>query len=122
MTELTDIEIYVRSITPDAVTDWLRHLNWDIIETKTLARHNKITAFVNGVNIPIIALPSDKKFTSIWFQSTHTPWQDDLACARAAMAYFQTEVRASQGGWQEESDDERWWQITQQGEQLISWN
>ncbi len=122
MAEPTDIEVYVRSIKPDAAVEWLQHLAWEIVETKTFGRNVKIEARINNTTIPILAVPSDKKFTSIWFQSIHTPWDSDLACAREAMAYFQTEVRASQGGWQEETEDERWWKINKEGEQLVDWS
>lgn len=60
-------------------------------------------------------------FTSLWIDSPHSPWPDDIACAREAFAHFQTDVRATPGSWVEGDDPDLWWHIDSKGEGLLHW-
>jgi hypothetical protein len=116
----SDIEIYVKNINPTKAEHWLQHLGWQTQLTPVNRNTNKIVADTGDKSITVFTINSGK-FTSIWFQSDQTPWAEDLECAKQAWQYFEKEVRASQGGWREDSNDDRWWKIDSDGENLIDW-
>lgn len=64
------------------------------------------------------------KWHSLLLESDTTPWEDDIACARAAFAALGVEIRCAPGGWQEEEaeeDADRWISINERGEEEIRW-
>jgi hypothetical protein len=51
-------------------------------------------------NIPVTWLPKAVgKWNSLYLESDQTPWADDIACARAAFAALNVEVRCAPGSW-----------------------
>lgn len=60
-------------------------------------------------------------FTSVWFKTNETPWENDHECAVSAFDYFQIETRCSTGGWEGE-DDGGWLRITDKGSQTVNWH
>lgn len=124
MTEDTypDIEIYVRRPELASITDWLDE-RFGIQSRKrsgsTLLCHLDRPA----IECVIVENASDG-FTSIWFKSSRTPWEDDRACAREAFERFGLEVRCSIGSWHEsgQADEDDWLAITDAGEKSIRWN
>jgi hypothetical protein len=116
----SDIEIYVKNINTTKALQWLQSLSWKTEMSPVNRSTTKIAVTTDTGSFNVYAISSGK-FISLWFQSGQTPWQSDLACAQAAWQYFAKEVRASQGGWQEDSKDERWWKIDADGESLIDW-
>ena len=61
---------------------------------------------------------------SLYLESDQTPWDDDIACARAAFAALNVEVRCAPGTWVEEEGEEsadRWMRISADGEEEITW-
>jgi hypothetical protein len=64
------------------------------------------------------------KWNSLFLDSDQTPWEDDIACARAAFAALNVEVRCAPGSWVEEEGEEtadRWMRISADGEEEITW-
>lgn len=116
----SDIEIYVKNTSTATVEKWLQSLGWQIELSVVNRNTNKIAAEANGKSFDVFAVTSGK-FISVWFQSDQTPWANDLECAKQAWQYFGKEVRASQGGWQEDNKDDRWWKLDDSGETLIDW-
>lgn len=73
-------------------------------------------------DIPVLMIEEAAPgFTSVWFNSAHTPWADDLACAREAHRHFGREVRATPGSWHEGDDPDAWWSVAADGEKLVHW-
>ena len=57
--------------------------------------------------------------------SDATPWDDDLACAKAAFAALNVEVRCAPGSWEEAESIEqadRWMRISSDGVEEITWH
>lgn len=118
-----DIEIYIKGATPADIRG-------------LLAAHFSIDAeSSNGTTTRFVLSPGDIEcvvvenagpggFTSVWFKSPHTPWDDDLACARDAFAHLGLEVRCSGGSWHEgEAEDtgDTWHSISDRGERTVTW-
>src|SRR5476651_346214 len=64
------------------------------------------------------------KWNSLYLESDQTPWEDDIACARAAFAALNVEVRCAPGTWVEEEGEESadtWIRISADGEEEITW-
>ncbi|MCD6061061.1 MAG: hypothetical protein K0S16_1372 [Moraxellaceae bacterium] len=119
-----DIEIYIADVTPEAVLDWLAARFPDTAAQAKPAgkRQWRLTLRHDGHALPVLVIQDAAPgWVSVWFDSPHTPWADDITCAREAFARFGTEVRATPGSWREGDDPDSWWHITAGGEGLVSW-
>ncbi|WP_312937062.1 hypothetical protein [Stutzerimonas nitrititolerans] len=116
-----DIEIYLRDASQQAVTDWLTQAVGPCSPWQQKGKTFKCQAGT----IPVIWLPKAVgKWHSLLLESDATPWEDDIACARAAFAALGVEIRCAPGGWQEEEaeeDADRWISISERGEEEILW-
>ena len=76
-------------------------------------------------DIPVTWMPNAVgKWNSLYLDSDQTPWEDDIACAKAAFAALNIEVRCAPGSWVEEqgeADADRWVRISEDGEEEITW-
>jgi len=130
-----DIEIYLKHANADTILKWL-NLNFDQVNIVQLTQKNLSNNIIakghltlNQQDIPIIVTPqaAGKAFSSIWFKSNKTPWQNDESCAVNFLANDEinpdTEIRCSSGGWteSEEKDSEQWLSITREEKRLIRW-
>ncbi|MBU6949943.1 hypothetical protein [Hahella sp. HN01] len=121
-----DIEIYILDTNLPDICEWLKkHLT---IKGAPLVEGNthKIHTNYDGADIPVIVVEkaSGKRFTSVWFDSSSTPWETDLDCARSAFSALNKEVRCSASGWIEEEEEDApdlWWKINQHGEKQCNW-
>lgn len=116
-----DIEIYLREAELPAISDWLErclgaHPQWQ-------AKGQMFRSQVG--QIPLLWLPrAVGKWHCLLLESDATPWEDDLACARAAFAALGVEIRCMPGSWQEEEGEEaadRWISVGPEGEREILW-
>ena len=112
MTEITestaiqpDVEIYAKRVPISDIIEWLK-LYFSIDEQKTAGSENVAKG----------------GYTSIWFDSSSTPWQTDEECAQEAHNYFQVEIRCSVSGWTSESEDSGgWYRFTESGKTVVNW-
>ncbi|HCR99002.1 MULTISPECIES: hypothetical protein [Halomonas] len=123
MERYPDIEVYVASISLEALNAWLASAlaapplspagkgKW-----KTHGQHQ-------GKEVPILLVEkAADRFASLWFDSSHTPWMTDQECAQHAAEALQTEVRCSLGGWHPGDDPDRFWQVLPGGKEgAIEW-
>lgn len=120
-----DIEIYLRHTPADAVMAWLLQRFPESGEARPRPAGKKqwrLTVSAGEQRIPVLVIEdASPGFTSVWFDSPHTPWSDDIACAREAHAHFRVEVRATPGSWQEGDDPDLWWRLDQDGEGQVHW-
>lgn len=118
-----DIEIYIAAVTPEAVLDWLRERFPGASAPRPAGRKQwQLTLPHADRPVPVLVLQDAAPgYVSLWFDSPHTPWADDIACAREVFARFGTEVRATAGSWAEGDDPDLWWHIDAAGEGLVSW-
>jgi hypothetical protein len=119
----TDVEIYAKRVSINHIIEWVR-LYFSIDEQKTvgstlklkLTRDGSITTCTIAENI------AKGGYTSIWFDSSSTPWQTDEECAQEAYNHFQVETRCSVGGWTLESEDSGgWYRFTDSGKTVVNW-
>ncbi len=116
-----DIEIYLKDTDQHAVGEWLAQALGPCSEWRNAGQLLRCEA----AGIPVVWLPrAVGKWHSLLLESDATPWEDDLACARAAHAALGVEIRCAPGGWQEEQGEEdadRWISVGAQGEREIIW-
>jgi len=116
-----DIEIYLKDADHTAIGEWLNSALGSCTPWQQKGQTYKCTAG----DVPVTWLPKAVgKWNSLYLESDSTPWADDLACAQAAYAALNVEVRCAPGGWQEEESDEqadRWMRISADGVEEITW-
>lgn len=125
---MQDLEIYVRDLQPGMISDWLTtHLeSLNLPDTEPGGRPLKGKGQYKGHTVRISLYPGafGKRYTSVVLEAETLPWDTDLDCARSAWGSVQTEIRCSQGEWQEGDpvEEEKWWRLDDRGEQLVVWN
>ncbi len=121
-----DIEIYVLSCPLDEIITWLKQGFTLLEKNQPSPLCTKITLELDKNIIPVTILEqaSGKRFTSIWFDSSNTPWDSDISCAKDAYKHLHCEVRCNYQGWAEESDQDpdQWWKINDHGDGPFVWN
>lgn len=117
-----DVEIYLKDSDQQAVSDWLNAALGSCTPWRQKGQTFKC-ATANGA--PVTWLPNAVgKWHCLLIESEETPWEDDLAFARAAHAALGVEIRCAPGGWHEEEGEEdadRWIKINREGEQEFIW-
>lgn len=132
-----DIEIYVYDTALEQIMAWVKHHFGVEVTPIQVGQSQKFSANlkpeqasshlddINQIGIPVTITPqaAGKKFTAISFDSAATPWDNDLECARDALAFLQSEIRCAASGWLESPNEEGkdWWKLTQEGEFRIDW-
>lgn len=115
-----DIEIYLADADHRDIAAWLSRAIGPCSEWQNKGQTFKCRAG----DVPVTWLPKAVgKWHSLYLESDATPWEDDLACASAAFAALNVEVRCATGGWQEGDDleEDRWIRIAADGESEIVW-
>lgn len=121
----TDIEIYTLSCPTERILGWLE----SICTVTDKNNQSKLCTKIIGIfgeheiTITILEQAAGKAFTSIWFDSDKTPWENDAHCAKQAFAYLNCEIRCNLQGWEEgaDQDPDQWWRINTQGEGPFIW-
>jgi len=119
-----DIEIYLKDADVDhkAITAWLTA---DIGPCSEWTQKGQTWKCLAG-DVPVTWIPKAVgKWNSLCLDSDKTPWEDDIACARAAFAALKVEVRCAPGTWVEEESDaeaDQWIRISIDGEEEITWH
>jgi hypothetical protein len=119
----TDVEIYAKRVSINRIIEWVR-IYFFIEEQKTVGSTLKLKLTRDGSAITCTIAENIVKggYTSIWFDSSSTPWQTDEECAQAAYNHFQVEIRCSVNGWALESEDSGgWYRITDGGKTVVNW-
>ncbi|CAM3809793.1 hypothetical protein [Parendozoicomonas haliclonae] len=125
MDNQTDIEIYLMKQPVDAIIEWLGETFDNCSEADVRGRSYNLTVTHNEQSIPvnIVENAAGKAWTSVWFDSTSTPWHCDADCARSAHKMLAGRVRCNASFWQEGAGNmDEWLEIGQDGsEKLIDW-
>ncbi|ETI58377.1 hypothetical protein [Marinomonas profundimaris] len=120
-----DIEIYTLSCPTEKIIAWLEETFILVKKSSPSKLCSKITVSSNGndIEVTILEQAAGKRFTSIWFDSDKTPWEDDMTCARQVFQSLNCEVRCNFQGWEEEGnqDPDQWWRINSDGEGPFIW-
>jgi hypothetical protein len=129
----TDIEIYVKSVSPEAIKAWLETCTSSLeVQSSNPKRQAYWATFAAGTGatepaqqpaeFEIIVLNKvQSNFSSIWFNTKTTPWDSDKACAQEAFKHFQSNVRCVASSWQEGDAPDQWLHIDNEGESTIDW-
>lgn len=118
-----DIEIYLYKTSATAIADWLHGdlgdalSPWPAGSSRSPIR-SQVT--YQGRTIPVMLIRQGD-WTSVWFNSAHTPWPDDLTCARAAVDALGTTARCTDGGWQDGDDPDQFLEVTTNGTRTVIW-
>lgn len=116
-----DIEIYIKDRTAEEVHRWLQGVFGHCSDW--VAKGRLLRCECDGMAVTWYAKAADS-WNSLLFDSPHTPWADDLACALAANAALVSEVRCAPGGWSEEQGEEdadRWVRVVDGKAQEFIW-
>lgn len=114
-----DIEIYLLKAQAQQVKDWLQQAIGPVTEKG----QSKFGIEWQIDDMAMLFTPnSSKNFCSLWFKTNHTPWGDDLACARAAHEALGCEVRCSKAGWQEGDAGPGWIKLIRGEEKPLDWD
>ncbi|MEO9273960.1 hypothetical protein ABFY09_03790 [Marinomonas sp. 5E14-1] len=121
----TDIEIYTLSCPTEKIITWLED-TFTLVKTSTpstLCTKVSVSSNDNIIDITILEQAAGKRFTSIWFDSDKTPWENDICCARDAFQALDCEIRCNFQGWEEDGDQDpdQWWRIGPHGEGPFIW-
>jgi hypothetical protein len=120
----SDIEIYVKSASPDAIKIWLESCTSSLNVKSFSPKRQSYWATFSDTPQEFEILVLNKvaaNFSSVWFNTTSTPWASDKACAQQAFVHFQSSVRCVVSGWQEGDAPDQWLSIDADGEHLIDW-
>lgn len=109
-----DIEIYVKNRSPEEICDWLKS-----VFSSLELQHSQGTVhqYLTGCGIPVLLHEkvNGKAWSSVWFDSSDTPWAKDLDCATLASQQMDTEIRCIAGGWNDGDDPDEWWKVSTDG-------
>lgn len=120
----SDIEIYVKSASPDAIKAWLESCTSSLqVKSFSPKRQSYWATFTDTTQeFEILVLNKvDANFSSVWFNTKSTPWANDKACAQQAFEHFQSTVRCVASSWQEGDAPDQWLNIDVEGENTIDW-
>lgn len=113
MSRPDDIEIYLDGIDCDAVIAWLvERFGTLVCGPIRRARSTRVAVNWRTERLPVLIVEdASDGFTSVCFDSPHTPWADDLECAREAETHFDVEIRCSRGSWRPDAAEPGWWRL-----------
>ncbi len=121
----TDIEIYLFNAKLNDIIEWLKKRFLLLMPHTTATGHTHTYRFFAKTETETITIIIIEKivdgYTSIFFDSPHTPWNTDLECARDAFSHFLLEVRCCAASWLPEQNPDEWLSICQEGESVITW-
>lgn len=124
MEHYPDIEVYLACNDAERVSQWLSQvLALPVTLERAGKRQWRAAPTYQGERLPILLVEgAADSMASLWFDSSKTPWQRDVDCARAAGPALECEVRCSLGGWQPGDDPDRFFQVLPDGsEGVIHW-
>ncbi len=126
----SDIEVYIKDISVDAIINWLNEIFEDVTTQGALdktpltlqCKMKNVTGDTEDMPVTIFTGAAGKLYTSLWFQSDKTPWHTDLDCAIQLVEATESEVRCSTNSWEEVEDaDNQWWKVTTEGKEVVNW-
>ena len=130
MVSVTDLEIYLLKPDVQALQQWLEESlgtleNSDSTSTAPVEVSTPQRWIHSESQMLIVYTPkADGNFGCLWFKTNHTPWPNDLDCARAAHAALNVEIRCAATAWSEQHSDEEpgWIKLIRGEEKQFHWN
>ena len=118
-----DIEVYVKDRTAQQILEWVETLG-TLTNHKTAKDSIKATLIIDNEEIPVLIQQRviGKAWSTVWFESSETPWKTDLECAHQIAKALETQTRCIASGWQEGDEPDEWYKVHQGVEEKIVWN
>lgn len=118
-----DIEVYVKDRTAQRIFEWVETVG-SLTNLKTAKESIKATLLIDDLEIPVLIQQRviGKAWSTVWFDSSETPWATDLECARQIAKELDTQTRCIASGWQEGDEPDEWYKVHQGVEEKIVWN
>jgi hypothetical protein len=124
MVDQNTIEIYVRHCPNERLLEWVTSA---LGQTLLVCQEECLTVYrcqVHGNDVPVVTTHgvADGTFTSIFFNSPHTPWCNDVDCARQAARELQCEVRCDPVAVRPLARPDEFLRIVDGREEYINWD
>ncbi|MCL6270953.1 hypothetical protein M3P05_13565 [Sansalvadorimonas sp. 2012CJ34-2] len=120
-----DIEVYIRQQPVDLIIDWLDDRFDSSTEVQTKGRSHSLEVTLDSTVIPvtIVENAAGKAWTSLWFDSSATPWGNDVESGREINSQLKCKVRCNAAFWKNGADNmDEWMEISEDGSEiLIDW-
>lgn len=113
-----DIEVYLPGAPISELNQWLaKTLDADPLAEASRGRW-RTDGNADGHRFPILLIEKVADgYSSLWFDSPHTPWNTDQEAARSLAQALRLDVRCSLGGWHPGDDPDAFWQVSPDGEE-----
>ena len=120
--QLPDLEIYVEGGDIEAMVAWIQTVFEDSNINNQNKQGAKLTCNYQDETFPVVIVKNagSTGFSSIWFDTRLLPWEDDLACAKAAYEALEKTVRCIESVWVNGDDPDRWFEYSTDGEKIIN--
>jgi hypothetical protein len=119
-----DIEIYIKNTDLTRVEEWL-NLHFESVSVKKISQGFllEVTYQKHSSKVHYVENATRGQFSCLWFKNNQTPWPTDLACATSAADFLQTEIRCSDGSWQEPDPEQgqNWYRLKGDATTKIRW-
>jgi hypothetical protein len=113
-----DIEVYIKGKTEEEIVQWLKD-QFGAAEYQGKLQGGLLHYDVTNKSdtLPVMIMPAvvGKAWTSVWYDSPNTPWQDDVTCAQQMAKELNTEARCIRSGWDEDQEPDEWLKISADG-------
>lgn len=118
-----DIEVYIKDSSIPAILKWLEHRSDHIERRETRGLIHELVAQIDAVNVPVMIQERavGKAWISIWLNSSETPWNQDIDCAKEISQHLNVQTRCVVDGWQEGDEPDEWWKIDNGQQEKINW-
>lgn len=119
---MNDIEIYIREPVLKRVLGWIKSelgplKEFPVDKSQKGVRMFRATEHQPEIPIMIQTGIEGGPYVGVWFDSSQTPWDSDVACARAAFEAFGLPVQCDPGPEHDNQDD--FFRIDDQGERIV---
>ena len=120
MTCTPDIEIYLKTKDLQVITQCLEQIFSQAITFNSEPPFQ--ACLINDIPIKVY-LKVKSGFSSIWFDSSHTPWENDLHCAQEFQKITGLICRCIKSSWAENEteDPDLWLEVNNQGQKELIW-
>lgn len=120
MTRQKDIEVFIRDVPEADIVRWLTHTLGPLRKVESDPPIYHATRSQHVLSVVLQSAVADGTYTGVMVAPNATPWETDIAFARAAFKALKTEVRCDPGT--QATMPWRWLSVRHSGETLVDWD